>query len=149
MSVCLGIVASLFFFFKQKTAYEMRISDWSSDVCSSDLSRHRAPSPFLPGSHRRSRADQRVFRMTDFLDRHGLSVDSRLARFVEDRALPGTGLDADRFWADFAALLARFAPENAALIARREALQAKIDAWHETRAGQPHDAAAYEAYPPE
>src|SRR3546814_4667032 len=32
MFVCL-----LFFFFKQKTAYEMRISDWSSDVCSSDL----------------------------------------------------------------------------------------------------------------
>src|SRR3546814_4728615 len=31
------IVTSLFFFFKQKTAYEMRISDWSSDVCSSDL----------------------------------------------------------------------------------------------------------------
>src|SRR3546814_6353881 len=30
----------LFFFFKQKTAYEMRISDWSSDVCSSDLSLH-------------------------------------------------------------------------------------------------------------
>src|SRR3546814_13383628 len=29
---------SVFFFFKQKTAYEMRISDWSSDVCSSDLS---------------------------------------------------------------------------------------------------------------
>src|SRR3546814_9843338 len=29
-----------FFFFKQKTAYEMRISDWSSDVCSSDLERH-------------------------------------------------------------------------------------------------------------
>src|SRR3546814_11876584 len=84
--------------------------------------------------------------MTVFLDRHGLSCDSRLARFVEDRALPGTGLDADRFWADFAALLARFAPENAALLARREALQAKIDAWHETRAGQPHDAAAYEAY---
>src|SRR3546814_4697561 len=32
----------LFFFFKQKTAYEMRISDWSSDVCSSDLSRRDA-----------------------------------------------------------------------------------------------------------
>src|SRR3546814_1559009 len=30
----------LFFFFKQKTAYEMRISDWSSDVCSSDLDDH-------------------------------------------------------------------------------------------------------------
>src|SRR3546814_5060253 len=31
------LVKTLFFFFKQKTAYEMRISDWSSDVCSSDL----------------------------------------------------------------------------------------------------------------
>src|SRR3546814_6054123 len=33
----------LFFFFKQKTAYEMRISDWSSDVCSSDLRRRSSP----------------------------------------------------------------------------------------------------------
>src|SRR3546814_2029719 len=31
------VVKMLFFFFKQKTAYEMRISDWNSDVCSSDL----------------------------------------------------------------------------------------------------------------
>src|SRR3546814_5773723 len=35
MFVCYGV--GFFFFFKQKTAYEMRISDWSSDVCSSDL----------------------------------------------------------------------------------------------------------------
>src|SRR3546814_2835051 len=34
-----------FFFFKQKTAYEMRISDWSSDVCSSDLPEHNRPPP--------------------------------------------------------------------------------------------------------
>src|SRR3546814_4632867 len=40
-----------FFFFKQKTAYEMRISDWSSDVCSSDL-----------GAQRRLRADRRRHR---------------------------------------------------------------------------------------
>src|SRR3546814_4102923 len=37
MIVCRLCVFCLFFFFKQKTAYEMRISDWSSDVCSSDL----------------------------------------------------------------------------------------------------------------
>src|SRR3546814_5947199 len=37
MDFCLVVV--VFFFFKQKTAYEMRISDWSSDVCSSDLAR--------------------------------------------------------------------------------------------------------------
>src|SRR3546814_2794700 len=35
------ILRKIFFFFKQKTAYEMRISDWSSDVCSSDLSPER------------------------------------------------------------------------------------------------------------
>src|SRR3546814_4143479 len=34
---CSSLFCFLFFFFKQKTAYEMRISDWSSDVCSSDL----------------------------------------------------------------------------------------------------------------
>jgi malate synthase len=84
--------------------------------------------------------------MTDFLDRSGLSVDSRLADFIEVRALPGTGLDAGKFWADFAALLGKFAPENAALLAKRENLQAKIDAWHTARAGQAHDAAAYQAF---
>src|SRR3546814_4750561 len=45
------IVCFLFFFFKQKTPYEMRISDWSSDVCSSDL--------FLPENAARSRRDDR------------------------------------------------------------------------------------------
>src|SRR3546814_10433854 len=39
--MCYVCTCAVFFFFKQKTAYEMRISDWSSDVCSSDL---------LPGS---------------------------------------------------------------------------------------------------
>src|SRR3546814_14329255 len=42
MSLFLYSVMSIFFFFKQKTAYEMRISDWSSDVCSSDLAGRRA-----------------------------------------------------------------------------------------------------------
>src|SRR3546814_1539508 len=41
--MCIDFPVSVFllFFFKQKTAYEMRISDWSSDVCSSDLKRNR------------------------------------------------------------------------------------------------------------
>ena len=84
--------------------------------------------------------------MTEFLDRSGLSVDSRLADFIEARALPGTGLDVAKFWSDFAALLGKFAPENSALLAKREDLQAQIDDWHETRAGQAHDAAAYQAF---
>src|SRR3546814_1245528 len=51
-----------FFFFKQKTAYEMRISDWSSDVCSSDLhryvqGRHRFVSHQYPGLERQRAGD--------------------------------------------------------------------------------------------
>src|SRR3546814_7357623 len=44
-----------FFFFKQKTAYEMRISDWSSDVCSSDLSRRRIAPPLMQPTRATSR----------------------------------------------------------------------------------------------
>ncbi|WP_448140545.1 malate synthase G [Sphingopyxis fribergensis] len=84
--------------------------------------------------------------MTEFLDRSGLSVDSRLADFIEQRALPGTGLDAAKFWSGFADLLGEFAPENAALLAKREDLQAQIDAWHEARGGQAHDPQAYQAF---
>ncbi|MBN8843481.1 MAG: malate synthase G [Sphingomonadales bacterium] len=84
--------------------------------------------------------------MTDFLDRSGLSVDSRLVSFIEAKALPGTGIEADEFWSDFAVLLGKFAPENAALLTKREDLQARIDAWHQGREGQAHDAAAYQAF---
>src|SRR3546814_19408546 len=49
----------MFFFFKQKTAYEMRISDWSSDVCSSDLQQHRGPLAHAPaGEGKREKGDQ-------------------------------------------------------------------------------------------
>src|SRR3546814_4977405 len=41
-TLCLLYIC-IFFFFKQKTAYEMRISDWSSDVCSSDLEKTTGP----------------------------------------------------------------------------------------------------------
>src|SRR3546814_7760875 len=50
------VVASLvFFFFKQKTAYEMRISDWSSDVCSSDLVAKIHPGSVRLDEHLRER----------------------------------------------------------------------------------------------
>src|SRR3546814_4305545 len=46
--VCSAYYVHFFFFFKQKTAYELRISDWSSDVCSSDLPRVRRTGPARP-----------------------------------------------------------------------------------------------------
>src|SRR3546814_2433061 len=50
------VVFDFFFFFKQKTAYEMRISDWSSDVCSSDLILTIHPTSIQPEPARRPRA---------------------------------------------------------------------------------------------
>ena len=61
------------------------------------------------------------------IDYAGLQVAAPLARFIADEALAGTGIDADSFWRGTADIFARFAPENRALLARREALQAAID----------------------
>jgi malate synthase len=66
--------------------------------------------------------------MTAYTHRHGLQVADSLATFIEQRALEGVGISADDFWAGAAAIFARFAPENRALLARREELQAAIDA---------------------
>lgn len=76
------------------------------------------------------------------VDRAGLSVAGELAAFVETEALPGLGLEAQAFWRAFADLLARFTPENLALLAERDRMQARIDAWHDANPG-PVDGAAY------
>jgi malate synthase len=76
----------------------------------------------------------------------GLRVARVLKDFVEAEALPGTAVAAAAFWAGLGDLVARFAPRNAALLAKRDALQARIDDWHRARRGKPHDAAEYEAF---
>ena len=81
--------------------------------------------------------------MTDRTERHGLSVDAGLADFIDDRALAGTGLDADSFWQGFAALLERFRERNAELLEKREALQGQVDDWHRARAGREINASDY------
>jgi malate synthase len=77
--------------------------------------------------------------LSEYVDRQELRVAGVLARFLEDRALPGTGVEPDRFWAGVADIFARFAPENRALLARRDELQALIDARYV--AGEPVDEA--------
>jgi len=67
-------------------------------------------------------------------------------RFMEDEALPGTGVSPDAFWSALEELLARFAPENRRLLRKRDALQEKIDRWHLERRGETHDAAAYKKF---
>ena len=84
--------------------------------------------------------------MSHYTDRSGLRIDDRLIAFIEGEALPGTGIDKTAFWNGTAALLRDLVPVNRALLARRDALQAKIDAWHKARAGKPHDPVAYKAF---
>jgi malate synthase len=85
--------------------------------------------------------------MTDrMIDKAGLQVAEQLADFIDSRALPGTGVAPEAFWSGVADIFARFAPENAALLRKRDTLQAQIDSWHEQRRGQPHDPQAYQAY---
>ncbi len=76
----------------------------------------------------------------------GLKVDAGLKAFVETEALPGTGVSAAAFWAGLAGLVRDFAPENRRLLAVRDAMQAKIDAWHRDRQGRPIDLGAYRAF---
>jgi malate synthase len=69
----------------------------------------------------------------DLVLRSSLHVAKELASFVENEALPGTGVSEDHFWQGLAAIAASFAPRNRQLLDRRERLQAQINAWHESK----------------
>ena len=84
--------------------------------------------------------------MTDRVDRHGLKVAKELDDFIAGEALPGTGVDGEAFWRGFSAIVRDLTPANRALLAKRDELQAKIDAWHVERRGQRHDPVAYKAF---
>ncbi|ERI54071.1 malate synthase [Pseudomonas sp. EGD-AK9] len=84
--------------------------------------------------------------MTERVQVGGLQVAKVLYDFVNNEAIPGTGIAADQFWAGAAAVIKDLAPKNRALLAKRDELQAQIDAWHQARQGQAHDATAYKAF---
>jgi len=76
----------------------------------------------------------------------GLSVEKTLHDVLVTEILPGTGIDKEAFFAALAGIVATLGPENRALLARRDAMQAAIDIWHRQRAGQPHDPEAYKCF---
>jgi malate synthase len=84
--------------------------------------------------------------MTDHVQVGGLKVAKVLFDFVNDEAIPGTGVNAEQFWAGAETIINDLAPKNRALLAKRDSLQASIDGWHQARKGQAHDAAAYKAF---
>lgn len=77
---------------------------------------------------------------------HQMQVDAKFAAFIEAKALPGTGVSSEEFWAGLSKLAHEFAPENRALLAERQDLQQQIDTWHVARKGQAHDSTAYKAF---
>ncbi|BEP93944.1 malate synthase G [Acidovorax sp. A79] len=84
--------------------------------------------------------------MTDRTKVHGLQVATSLYRFVEDKVLPGTGVDAAAFWKGFDAIVADLAPRNIALLAERDRLQTELDTWHKANPGPIKDMVAYRGF---
>ena len=79
------------------------------------------------------------------IERNGLQIDKGLDDFLVNQALPGSGVDQDRYFAAFSSIIHDLAPKNRALLAKRDALQAKIDAWYREN-GVPSDMDAYQAF---
>ncbi|QEA38476.1 malate synthase G [Pistricoccus aurantiacus] len=84
--------------------------------------------------------------MTDRVTRHRLQVATELDRFINEQALPGSGVDADAFWSGVDALIHELAPKNRKLLAERERLQQELDTWHREHPGQVEDMDAYRKF---
>ncbi|RZK73705.1 MAG: malate synthase G, partial [Rhodococcus sp. (in: high G+C Gram-positive bacteria)] len=84
--------------------------------------------------------------MTERVEVGGLQVAKVLYDFVNEEALPGTGVDVDGFWSGAVKVIDDLAPKNKALLSTRDDLQARIDGWHQGRAGTVIDPAEYKAF---
>jgi malate synthase len=81
--------------------------------------------------------------LTDRVVSHRLQIASTLHRFINEEALPGTGIDVDAFWKGVDTLIHDLAPKNRLLLAERDRLQLEIDAWHEAHSGPISDPSDY------
>lgn len=82
--------------------------------------------------------------MSGRIEHAGLQVDQELSSFLEKEVLPETGITAANFWNGLAAIVKELAPRNKALLAKRDDLQAKLDAWY--KANRNYSMAEYQAY---
>ena len=82
----------------------------------------------------------------NFAQADTLSVAQPLHAFIEQEALPGTGISAAAFWDGLADLLCDFGERNRQLLEIRDVLQSRIDAYHRGRVGQPLDLSDYESF---
>ncbi|MBL1419578.1 MAG: malate synthase G [Alphaproteobacteria bacterium] len=81
-----------------------------------------------------------------YMNKSGIEFATPLVDFIEQKCLPGTGLDVNEFWRNAAGVFKKFAPINKDLLAVRDDLQAKIDVWHNENPGVIADMGAYTAF---
>ena len=79
------------------------------------------------------------------ITKNGLAIDEKLHDFLLQEAIPGTGVDAERFFSQFAQIVHDLAPKNRTLLAKRDEMQEKLDEWYR-RNGAPVDLEVYEAF---
>ncbi|RMI32215.1 malate synthase G [Nocardia stercoris] len=84
--------------------------------------------------------------MTERIQLGGLQVAKVLHEFIENEALPGTGVDSAAFWTGAEQVINDLAPRNRALLAERDEIQGKLDAWHSENPGTGYDKAAYKRF---
>ncbi len=84
--------------------------------------------------------------MTERVQVGGIQVAKNLYDFVNNEAIPGTGIDADKFWTEFDKIVNELAPRNRDLLAKRDAIQEKLDTWSRDHKGQKLDMAEYKSF---
>ena len=84
--------------------------------------------------------------MAGRVNRNGLRVAEVLDTFINEEALPGSGVVQDDFWSGVASIVSDLTPRNRTLLERRDELQSQIDRWHLDQKGQPIDAGTYRAF---
>ena len=84
--------------------------------------------------------------MTERVQVGGLQVAKNLYDFINNEAMPGTGVDADKYWAEFDKIIHELAPRNKELLAKRDAIQAKLDEWNKANKAQPLNMEAYKGF---
>ena len=84
--------------------------------------------------------------MTERVQLGGIQVAKNLYDFVNNEAIPGTGIDAEKFWAEFDKIVNDLAPRNRELLAKRDAIQEKMDSWNRDHKGQKLDMAVYKSF---
>jgi malate synthase len=84
--------------------------------------------------------------MTERVQIGSLQIAKNLLDFINNEAIPGTGIDADKFWADFDRIVHELAPRNKELLAKRDAIQEKMDSWNRDHQGRKLDMAEYKGF---